>query len=86
MTEADRPIAWLALEHGTPVHDAAGAEIGKVGRVVGDHQKDIFSGITVTSGLFSAERFAPAAAVARITASSVELNLGREEAERLEPY
>jgi hypothetical protein len=86
VTAEDRPIAWLALEQGTPVRDSAGAEIGKVGRVVGDQQKDIFSGITVTTGLFSAERFAPAAVVARITASSVDLNLGREEAEQLDPY
>ncbi len=86
MTDQARPIAWLALKEGTPVHDSSGAEIGKVGTVVGDEQKDIFSGITVTSGIFTRERFAPAEIVGRITESSVELNLGGDEADRLKPY
>ena len=86
MADEDRPIAWPALKEGTPVHDSTGAEIGKVGRVVADQQQDIFSGITVTSGIFSTERFAPAELVGRITETSVELNLGAEEAERLDPY
>ncbi len=68
------------------MHDSSGGEIGKVGRVVADQQQDIFSGITVTSGIFSTERFAPADLVGRITESSVELNVGADEAEQLQPY
>jgi uncharacterized protein YrrD len=86
MADEDRPIAWPALKEGTPVHDSSGAEVGKVGRVVADQQQDIFSGITVTSGIFSTERFVPADLVGRITESSVELNVGADEAEQLEPY
>jgi uncharacterized protein YrrD len=86
MADENRPIAWSALKEGTPVHDSSGGEVGKVGRVVADQQKDIFSGITVTSGIFSTERFAPAEMVGRITETSVELRLAAEEAERLEPY
>jgi hypothetical protein len=86
MADEERPIAWPALKEGTPVHDSSGGEIGKVGRVVADQQQDIFSGITVTSGIFSTERFAPADLVGRITESSVELNVGADEAEQLEPY
>lgn len=86
MADEDRAIAWPALKVGTPVYDSSGAEIGKVSRVVADQQKDIFSGITVTSGIFSTERFAPAEIVGRITESSVELSLEATEAERLEPY
>ncbi|MGI8521341.1 MAG: PRC-barrel domain-containing protein [Actinomycetota bacterium] len=86
MADEDRPIAWPALKEGTPVHDSSGTEIGKVGRVVADQQQDIFSGITVTSGIFSTERFAPADLVGRITESSVELNVGADGAEQLEPY
>ncbi|CAN5609766.1 hypothetical protein BH20ACT21_BH20ACT21_01160 [soil metagenome] len=86
MADEDRPIAWPALKEGTPVHDSTGAEIGKVGRVVADKEKDIFSGITVTSGILSTERFAPADFVGRITETSVELILEAAEAERLEPY
>lgn len=86
MADEDRPIAWPALKEGTPVHDSSGAELGKVGRVVADQQQDIFSGITVTSGIFSTERFVPADLVGRITESSVELNVGADEAEQLKPY
>ena len=86
MADEDRPIAWPALKEGTAVYDSTGAEIGRVGKVVADQQQDIFSGITVTSGIFSTERFAPAEIVGRITESTVELNLGADEAERLEPY
>jgi uncharacterized protein YrrD len=86
MADEDRPIAWPALKEGTPVHDSSGAEVGKVGRVVADQQQDIFSGITVSSGIFSTERFVPADLVGRITESSVELNVGADEAEQLEPY
>jgi hypothetical protein len=86
MADEDRPIAWPALKEGTPVHDSTGAEIGKVGRVVADQQKDIFSGITVTSGIFSTERFAPAEVVGRMTVTRVELSLEAGEAGRLEPY
>ena len=86
MADEDRPIAWPALKEGTPVHDSSGAELGKVGRVVADQQQDIFSGITVTAGIFSTERFVPADLVGRITESSVELNVGADEAEQLKPY
>jgi uncharacterized protein YrrD len=86
MADDDRPIAWPALKEGTPVHDSTGAEIGKVGRVVADQQKDIFSGITVTSGIFSTERFAPAEVVGRITETKVELSIEAAEAGRLERY
>jgi hypothetical protein len=86
MADEDRPIAWPALKEGKPVHDSTGAEIGKVGRVVADQQKDIFSGITVTSGIFSTERFAPAEVVGRMTVTRVELSLEAGEAGRLEPY
>ena len=68
------------------MRDSAGAEIGKVGRVVGDQQKDIFSGITVVSGLFRAERFAPAELVTGITESEVQLNLSPDQADELEVY
>jgi uncharacterized protein YrrD len=84
--EGSRPIAWLALRQGTVVRARGGQEVGKVGRVVGDQQKDIFSGITVVSGLFRAERFAPAELVAGITESEVRLSLSPDQADQLEVY
>jgi hypothetical protein len=84
--QGSRPIAWLALQQGTVVRAQGGQEVGKVGRVVGDQQKDIFSGITVVSGLFRAERFAPAELVTGITESEVQLNLSPDQADELEVY
>ncbi len=87
MEDEDRPIAWLALEKGTTVRAADGDEIGVVSQVIGDEQKDIFSGITITSGLFGTERYAPADLVDAITRSEVRLSLGsRRAAEALDAY
>jgi hypothetical protein len=68
------------------VRASDGEQVGKVARVVGDEQKDIFSGITFRSHLFDAERFAPADLVGEITLESVHLTIPSAEAERLESY
>ena len=81
-----RPIAWLALQEGASVYAADGSEVGKVGRVVADEQKDIFSGLTLRSGLFAQERFVPADAVEEITEAGVRLRLAEADAGGLEPY
>ena len=60
MTDQRQPISWLALEKGTPVVAADGEEVGKVREVIADEQKDIFSGVTVDTGLLSEPRFVPA--------------------------
>ena len=86
MSADQRPIAWLALSKGTPVHASGGDEIGKVAQVVGDVSKDIFSGITFRSNLLATERFAPAELVAQITEGAVRLSISSDEAERLAAY
>jgi DNA end-binding protein Ku len=60
MTDAEHPIAWLALGKGTPVYSSDGEEIGKVSTVVADVQKDIFSGIAFKHGFLGSEHFVPA--------------------------
>ncbi len=85
MTE-DRPIAWLALEEGTPIIASDGSEIGRVSAVVADEQKDIFSGVAFRPGLLDGQRFIPADAIDRLTAEAVHLKISGSEAEELEPY
>ena len=83
---SDAPIAWLALDEGTPIVASDGEEVGKVATVVADEQKDIFSGVTFKPGFLDGERFVPASAIDRLTESAVHLNISSEQTEDLEPY
>ncbi len=75
------PISYMALQKGTPVVTSDGTELGTVTEVISDDQKDIFSGLEVTSGLLSGKRFVPADLVASITDDAVELSFTSEEAD-----
>jgi hypothetical protein len=87
MAEEERQIAWRALEPGTRVYSADGAQLGKVSHVVADDLKDIFSGIAFTRGLLGQDLFAPAPLVDAITTEGVHLTVSEEAAEReLGPY
>ncbi|MGH2734858.1 MAG: DUF2171 domain-containing protein [Actinomycetota bacterium] len=85
MNDDERPLAWTALEQGTPVVASGGREIGRITDVVGDLQKDIFSGVTFRHGLLDSHHFVPADAIASITAQSVVLKIDEAQAEALEP-
>ena len=85
MTEGT-PIAWLALEEGTPILTSDGAQLGKVSEVIADQQKDIFSGITFKPGWLDAALFIPAEKIESLTEGSVTLSLTARDAENLEPY
>jgi uncharacterized protein YrrD len=76
----------MTLKKGTPVVAADGAEVGKVSEVVGDEQQGIFSGITVSPGLLSENRFVPATLVGDMTEERVSLAIASDELEsRSEP-
>ena len=76
----------MTLSKGTPVVASDGEEIGKVGSVVADEEKDIFSGLSITAGLFDKDRFVPAELVSTMTVDEVRVSLSSQEAEALEPY
>ncbi len=80
------PIAWTALERGTPIVASDGIEIGRVKDVIADEQKDIFSGLTYSPSLTERDRFVPADVVDSIRADSVSLTIASAQAERLEPF
>lgn len=86
MTDQDAPISWMTLEKGTAVVSADGEEVGTVDEVVADRQKDIFSGVTISSGLLASSRFAPAAMIEEISAARVRLSVTAAEAGELEDY
>lgn len=80
------PIAWLALERGTPIYSSENEEIGEVDEVIADRQKDIFSGITFRTGVTSSTRFIPADRIERLNDGAVHTTLAAHEAGSLEPY
>ena len=86
MSDPERPIAWLALDKGTPVYTSDGEEIGKVASVVADIQKDIFSGISFKHGFLGSEHFVPADAIGELTEGGVHLNLSAEQAQELQHH
>lgn len=77
----DTPIAYTALDKGTPVLSAEGTEIGKVEHVLQDPSIDLFDGIAIktSAGL----RFVDAGLVGRITTRAVHTTLENAEAASL---
>jgi uncharacterized protein YrrD len=80
------PVSWLLIERGWTVIDAEGEDVGKVEETVGDSTRDIFNGLTIATGFFSAARYVPAEHVGEITDGCVRLTLSRAEVERLPDY
>jgi uncharacterized protein YrrD len=86
MTDAEHPIAWMALDKGTPVITSDGEEIGKLSSVVADVQKDIFSGISFKHGFLGSEHFVPADAIGELTDQGVHLTLSADQAQALQHH
>ena len=82
----ETPIAWLALEEGTPIVASDGEQVGKVDAVIADRQKDIFSGITFRPGLLGTPLFVPAEKIDRLSEEAVHLGIAAADTEELEPY
>jgi hypothetical protein len=80
------PVSWLLVDRGWKVEAADGTELGKVEETVGDSSHDIFSGLTVATGVLSTPRYVPAERVAEITVGRVRLALDPDEFERLDEY
>jgi hypothetical protein len=80
------PVSWFLIEQHWKVVGADGQEIGKVEEVVGDSSADIFSGLTVGTGLVHKAHFVPAELVAEIVEGEVRLSIGKDEFARLEEY
>jgi uncharacterized protein YrrD len=77
-----QPVSWLVIDPGWHVYAQAGEEVGRVEEVVGEPEEDIFSGLLVATGFFSA-RFVPAEHVRSITENRVDLALSAQEVDAL---
>ena len=73
------PVSWFVIEPGWKVVAADGTEVGRVEEVVGDADKDIFSGIAISSGvvtgLFGKATFVPAERIRSITEGEITLDV-----------
>ncbi|HEY7149242.1 MAG TPA: DUF2171 domain-containing protein [Gaiellaceae bacterium] len=74
------------MERGWEVVDSAGDSVGRVDEVLGDKDHDIFDGLAVSTGLVGKPKYVPSERVGDITEGRVQLELGADEVERLEPY
>jgi hypothetical protein len=80
------PVSWLVIERGWTVVGSDGEEVGQVEELVGDTGKDIFNGLTVSTGLLGAAKYVPSERVAEITDERVVLDISAAEVERLEEH
>jgi hypothetical protein len=69
------PVSWLVIERGWKVAGANDGELGTVDELIGDSGKDIFDGISVSSGLFATPRYLPSERVSRIEEGVVYTDL-----------
>ena len=70
------PLAYEALDPGTPVYSSDGEEIGKVTHVLADEREDVFDGIVIGEHRFGREhRFADADDIEAIYDRGVVLKL-----------
>jgi hypothetical protein len=80
------PVSWLVIEPGWKVVGPDGEELGKVEEIVGDTGKDIFNGLSITTGVLSRPRYLPAERVRLITDGRVVVDLSEQGVERLEEH
>jgi sporulation protein YlmC with PRC-barrel domain len=83
---SDDPVSWFLIEKGWDVVGRDGRELGTVHEVVGDTDKDIFNGLAVSPGFLRSARYVPAERVGRIIEGRVELDLDRDEFDRLDEH
>jgi hypothetical protein len=72
-------IAYVALEHGTPVYDRDGQRVGVVEHVLGDMTADVFDGLIVHTKPLPGGRhlFADVDQIAELRERGVILKVGR---------
>jgi hypothetical protein len=80
------PVSWLLIERGWNVAGRDGSELGSIAETVGDAGKDIFNGLTVSSGLLRRPKYVPSELVAQIVEGRVELDLDQDGFDALGDY
>lgn len=74
------PIAYLAVQEGTPVYDRQGTHVGAVEHVLADEEVDIFHGVIIhTLPLLGRHLFADPDQIAELRERGVLLRVDRDE-------
>jgi hypothetical protein len=84
MVDEGAAVHYSAVQRGTPVYSADGAEVGIVQDVLDNYREHIFDGV-VFKDAGGALRFADAPEVARTAERAVTLTLSEAEAKQLGP-
>lgn len=84
MSAPDQPqVSWKAIEADAPVFSSEGEAVGKVSRIVGDQDADVFTGLAVSIDVLGPERFVPSERVRGIWPDRVDLALTKAQIEQL---
>ncbi len=83
MTPSEPQVSWKVIEAEAEVVSSDGEVAGRVSRVVGDPNADVFTGLAILVDTFGGERFVPAERVGGIWPDRVELSLTSGEIEAL---
>jgi hypothetical protein len=86
MFEDETQVAWSAAEPETAVVAADGAEIGRLEKVLGDEEEDIFHGIAMRRAGDGETVEVPAVRVKKMTGQHVVTDLSTDEVESLGAY
>jgi hypothetical protein len=87
VSASERPqVSWKAIDAGATVVAADGTEVGKVSKIVGDADADIFTGLAVKRHALADEQLVEAERVRGIWEDRVELDLSADALEALPPY
>jgi len=80
------PVSWLVIERGWKVLAADGTEVGSVDELIGDTGKDIFNGLSVSTGLLKRSRYVPSERVIAILEGVVQLDLAAHQIDGLDAH
>ncbi len=86
ITPEEPEVSWKVIDSGAEVVSSDGEKAAKVSRVVGDADADVFSGLAVTVGILSGERFIPSEHVQGIWPDRIQVGLDKADIESLPEY
>jgi hypothetical protein len=84
MDDLGAPVAYIAVEHGTPIYSSDGQQLGTLEHVLADVDADVFDGIIIDTSLGPGGwRFVDAPEVEEIHERGVLLKIDAAKAEQL---
>ena len=87
MSSAEEPqVSWKVIDSGAEVVSSDGEKTAKVSRIVGDPDADVFTGLAVTVGILSGERFIASEHVQEIRPDRIQVGIAKADMESLPEY